>query len=73
VACNISGDKSMIKKRYMYLTEEILKEHPNICAYTTPSLDARQDMLVVEIPKLGNEAAMKAIKEWGSPSPRSPT
>ncbi|KAK7405985.1 hypothetical protein VNO78_07597 [Psophocarpus tetragonolobus] len=41
-------DKSMIKKRYMYLTEEILKENPNLCAYMGTSLDARQDMVVVE-------------------------
>nr|AJM90013.1 chalcone synthase [Apocynum venetum] len=60
-------EKSMIKKRYMYLTEEILKENPNVCAYMAPSLDARQDMVVVEIPKLGKEAAQKAIKEWGQP------
>lgn len=60
-------EKSMIKKRYTYLTEEILKENPNICACMAPSLDARQDMLVVEIPKLGKEAAQKAIKEWGQP------
>ncbi|XP_027116755.1 chalcone synthase 2-like [Coffea arabica] len=60
-------DKSMIKKRYMYLTEEILKENPNICAYMAPSLDARQDMVVVEVPKLGKAAAQKAIKEWGQP------
>ncbi|XAR58331.1 Naringenin-chalcone synthase [Bertholletia excelsa] len=60
-------EKSMIKKRYMYLTEEILKENPNICAYMAPSLDARQDMVVVEVPKLGKEAAAKAIKEWGQP------
>ncbi|KAJ6414651.1 hypothetical protein OIU84_003618 [Salix udensis] len=32
-----------------------------------PSLDARQDMVVVEVPKLGKEAAAKAIKEWGQP------
>ena len=60
-------DKSMIKKRYMYLTEEILKENPNVVAYEAPSLDARQDMVVVEVPKLGKEAATKAIKEWGQP------
>ncbi|CAL2224519.1 unnamed protein product [Prunus armeniaca] len=60
-------DKSMIKKRYMYLTEEILKENPTMCEYMAPSLDARQDMVVVEIPKLGKEAATKAIKEWGQP------
>ncbi|XP_051178067.1 chalcone synthase 1-like [Lolium perenne] len=60
-------DKSMIHKRYMHLTEEILEEHPNICAYMAPSLDARQDILVAEIPKLGKTAAQKAIKEWGQP------
>ncbi|KAJ6794584.1 putative chalcone synthase 1 [Iris pallida] len=60
-------EKSMIKKRYMYLTEEILKENPNVCAYMAPSLDARQDMVVVEVPKLGKEAAARAIKEWGQP------
>lgn len=57
----------MIKKRYMYLTEEILKENPNVCAYMAPSLDTRQDMVVVEVPRLGKEAATKAIKEWGQP------
>ncbi|KAM7253049.1 hypothetical protein ACFE04_008744 [Oxalis oulophora] len=60
-------DKSNIKKRYMHLTEEILTENPNLCAYEAPSLDARQDIVVVEVPKLGKEAAAKAIKEWGQP------
>ncbi|GFQ03758.1 chalcone synthase [Phtheirospermum japonicum] len=60
-------EKSMIKKRYMHLTEDILKENPNMCAYMAPSLDARQDIVVVEVPKLGKEAAQKAIKEWGQP------
>jgi 3-oxoacyl-[acyl-carrier-protein] synthase III len=61
----LAGDKSMIKKRYMHLDEEILTENPNICAYMAPSLDARQDIVVREVPKLGKEAAVKAIKEWG--------
>nr|ADO85328.1 chalcone synthase [Boesenbergia rotunda] len=60
-------DKSMIRKRYMHVTEEILKENPNMCAYMEPSLDERQDIVVVEVPKLGKEAAAKAIKEWGQP------
>nr|CDU46229.1 chalcone synthase [Ricotia lunaria]CDU46234.1 chalcone synthase [Ricotia lunaria] len=60
-------DKSMIRKRHMHLTEEFLKENPNMCAYMAPSLDARQDIVVVEVPKLGKEAAVKAIKEWGQP------
>ncbi|XP_047332082.1 chalcone synthase 3-like [Impatiens glandulifera] len=60
-------EKSMVKKRYMYLTEEVLKENPILCENMAPSLDARQDIMVVEIPKLGKEAALKAIKEWGQP------
>ena len=57
----------MIKKRYMYLTEEILKEKPNLCEYMGSSLDTRQDILVSEVPRLGKEADVKAIKEWGQP------
>nr|P17818.1 RecName: Full=Chalcone synthase; AltName: Full=Naringenin-chalcone synthase [Matthiola incana]BBM96372.1 chalcone synthase [Matthiola incana]CAA35600.1 unnamed protein product [Matthiola incana]CAD20739.1 chalcone synthase [Matthiola incana] len=60
-------DKSMIRKRHMHLTEDFLKENPNMCAYMAPSLDARQDIVVVEVPKLGKEAAVRAIKEWGQP------
>lgn len=60
-------NKSMIRKRYMHQTEEFLKQNPNIVDYTTASLDVRQDLLVVEVPKLGEEAATKAIKEWGQP------
>ncbi|KAG8369722.1 hypothetical protein BUALT_Bualt14G0043400 [Buddleja alternifolia] len=60
-------EKSKIKKRYMHLTEDILKENPNLCAFMEPSLNVRQDTLVVEVPKLGKEAAQKAIKEWGQP------
>nr|KYP76700.1 Chalcone synthase 1A [Cajanus cajan] len=60
-------ENSMIKKRYMHLTEEILKKNPNIGEHMAPSLDARQELVVMEVPKLGKEAAMKAIKEWGEP------
>nr|AIC32294.1 chalcone synthase [Erythranthe lewisii] len=60
-------EKTTIKKRYMHLTEEILKENPNMCAHMAPSFDARQQIAVAEIPKLGKEAAERAIKEWGHP------
>ncbi|KAH6768390.1 Chalcone and stilbene synthase family protein [Perilla frutescens var. frutescens] len=60
-------EKSTIKKRYMHLTEEILEENPNICAHMAPSFDARQQIAVAEIPKLGKSAAEAAIKEWGQP------
>ncbi|XP_060173816.1 chalcone synthase J-like [Lycium barbarum] len=56
---------SMIKKRYSHLTEEILKKNPNICGYKAPSFDVRQEIAIVEVPKLGKDAAQKAINEWG--------
>ncbi|KAK3027636.1 hypothetical protein RJ639_040243 [Escallonia herrerae] len=57
----------MIQKRYMHLMEELLKQNPNMYAYMAPSLDTREDMVVVEIPKFGKEATTKAINEWGQP------
>ncbi|URE43788.1 hypothetical protein MUK42_14841 [Musa troglodytarum] len=58
-------EKTMVKRRYLYLTEEILKERPKLCSYMEPSFDDRQDIVVEEVPKLAKEAATKAIKEWG--------
>jgi chalcone synthase len=58
-------DKSGIRKRHMFLTEEVLKANPGICTYMEPSLNVRHDIVVVQVPKLAAEAAVKAIKEWG--------
>lgn len=57
----------MVSTRYMYLSEEILKENPSLCEHMAPSLDARQDIAITEVPKLGKEAATKALEEWGQP------
>ena len=56
----------MIKKRYMHLSEKIIKENPNIGA----SLDASQDIANVEVPRLDKIAAVNAIREWGQPKSR---
>ncbi|MBA0775543.1 hypothetical protein Gotri_010681 [Gossypium trilobum] len=45
----------------------MLKENPNLTICKAPSFDIRQEILVTEVPKLGMEAALKAIKEWGQP------
>jgi chalcone synthase len=63
----LTGQKSMINKRYMHLTEEMIKENPEIGNFMTPSLNVRQDIVLAEVPKLGKEAALKAIQEWGHP------
>lgn len=62
------GEKSMIEKRYLHLTEDILKENPNVGAYEAPSLDVRHNIQVKEVVKLGEKAALKAIGEWGQPT-----
>lgn len=62
-----AGEKSKIRKRHFAVNEETLKENPSLICYGASSLNARQDMLIKEVPKLGAEAATKAIKEWGRP------
>ncbi|GAB4826159.1 Chitin synthase, class 2 [Ancistrocladus abbreviatus] len=63
-------EKTAIKKRYTYLTEEMIKQNPNIGTFDKPSLNARQEMVIAETPRLGKAAAVKAIKEWGQPKSR---
>ncbi|KAI7746573.1 hypothetical protein M8C21_005727 [Ambrosia artemisiifolia] len=61
-------DNTMIVKRSMLLTEEFLNDNPNMCEYTSPSFNTRQDLLITEVPKLGKLAATQAIDEWGLPT-----
>ncbi|GMH08862.1 hypothetical protein Nepgr_010702 [Nepenthes gracilis] len=63
-------EKTAIKKRYTYLNEELLKEHPSIATFNGASFNERQEMVIEETPRLGKEAAVKAIKEWGQPKSR---
>nr|AIU39026.1 chalcone synthase 4 [Narcissus tazetta subsp. chinensis] len=56
---------SMIRKRHMCLTEDMLKQDPCISAYRAPSLDKRQEIMETEVPKLGAQAAIVAIEDWG--------
>eukprot|EP00253_Pinus_taeda_P007830 PITA_07830 len=64
-------ERSTIKQRYMYLTEEILKKNLDVCVFVeVPSLDAWQVMLAMEVPRLPKEAAEKAIHEWGQSKSR---
>jgi chalcone synthase len=64
--CEMSG----IKQRYMHLTEEMCKTYSNIYENGAPSYDTRVTLLLPDVSKLGKEAALKAIKEWGQPVSR---
>jgi len=63
-----SGNKTGIEKRHFHLTEELLGAHPEFLDRALPSLDARIDIVAVEVPKLAATAAEKAIAEWGRPA-----
>lgn len=51
----------------MILNEEILKKNSAIADYWSPSLTARHNLALANIPKIGKQAAEKAINEWGHP------
>ncbi|KAK9181749.1 hypothetical protein WN944_024888 [Citrus x changshan-huyou] len=46
-----SGEKSMIRKRYVHLTEEMMKQNPNISTYMASSPNKRRDIMPEEVPK----------------------
>nr|WPX05149.1 chalcone synthase [Artocarpus altilis] len=61
--CESSG----IRKRHMHISEEIINENPSFRSYNAVSLNARHDLKIEAMPKLGERAATAAIKEWGQP------
>ncbi|MED6181512.1 Chitin synthase, class 2 [Stylosanthes scabra] len=58
---------SMIEKRHFLYNDDLLMENPNIGTYEAESLNTRQTILIKEVPKLGMEAALEAINQWGQP------
>jgi len=63
-----SGQKTGIKKRYFYHTEEMLRGHPEFLNRASPSLDARMDVMATAVLELASVAAAKAIADWGRPA-----
>ncbi|KAK6928649.1 Chalcone/stilbene synthase, C-terminal [Dillenia turbinata] len=62
-----SDHETELKQKFKRIYAEKESKHVRIHGTEKESLDARQDISVVETPKLGKEAAEKAIKEWGQP------
>ncbi|CAL4907149.1 unnamed protein product [Urochloa decumbens] len=59
------GEKTMIERRYWYMSDEFLRSNPPITAYKSPSLGLRQQVADEAVPQLGAEAALNAINDWG--------
>ncbi|KAL0911556.1 hypothetical protein M5K25_019705 [Dendrobium thyrsiflorum] len=63
-------EKTAIRKRHFVWDEELLKKNQCLRTAMAPSLAVRQKIAAVEVPKLGMEAALRAIDEWGQPKSR---
>ncbi|CAM0901553.1 unnamed protein product [Alopecurus aequalis] len=62
--CRMTGTEN----RFFYHTEELLNSHPEFLHHTTPSLEARLDIIASAAPELAASAATKAIVKWGRPA-----
>nr|AAZ32093.1 chalcone synthase [Oncidium hybrid cultivar] len=63
-------DKTAIRKRHFAWNEELLTANPCLRTFMDNSLNVRQEFVIREIPKLGAQAATKAIQEWGQSKSR---
>ncbi|CAD6253934.1 unnamed protein product [Miscanthus lutarioriparius] len=61
-------EKTATEKRHMYVSDEWLRSNPSVTAYMSTSLTLRQQVAEEGIPRLGAEAALDAIKDWGKPA-----
>ncbi|TVU25469.1 hypothetical protein EJB05_27966 [Eragrostis curvula] len=61
-------EKMGVKKRYIHVTEELLRDHPELLDPATPSIDTRLQLVAAALPDLAAAAAVKAISEWGRPA-----
>ncbi|KAL2922125.1 Chalcone synthase, partial [Bienertia sinuspersici] len=53
---------------YLHVTEEVFNQNPEMCdPNAIASLTVHRAILATEVPKLGKEAAEKAIEDWGQP------
>ncbi|TVU15083.1 hypothetical protein EJB05_38585, partial [Eragrostis curvula] len=58
-------EKTMIEKRHVCMSDDLLRCNPCITSYKSPSLNLRQRLADATIPKLGARAARDAISDWG--------
>ncbi|XP_034569162.1 bisdemethoxycurcumin synthase [Setaria viridis] len=62
------SDKSGIRKRHFYHTEETIGGHPEIIDRAAPSLGARQGITTDAAHNLAADVASRAIVAWGRPA-----
>ncbi|KAL6875630.1 hypothetical protein ACP4OV_013143 [Aristida adscensionis] len=60
--------KTMIEKRHLYFSDDMLRSNPSVMVHDSPSLTLRQELADAGVPELGAEAARNAIGDWGRPA-----
>ena len=65
---HFAGNRSGTNRRFFYHDEALVSAHPEFLDRTTPSLDARLDIVKTAVPELAAAACRKAIAEWGRPA-----
>ncbi|KAG8089910.1 hypothetical protein GUJ93_ZPchr0011g28747 [Zizania palustris] len=61
-------DKTDIKKRHFYHSEEMIAGHPELFERARPSLGTRLGVAEFALPELAVAAAATAVAEWGRPA-----
>ena len=61
----VAGEKTMVEKRYSYMSADLLHCSTSITAYKSPSLTLRQQIVDEGIPRLNVDAARATISDWG--------
>ncbi|PWZ29043.1 Bisdemethoxycurcumin synthase [Zea mays] len=64
----LTGEKMMVKKRYLQVNEELFSVHPEFLDPTAPSLQGKLAVVAGAMPGLVAAAAEKAIADWGRPA-----
>ncbi|KAE8770307.1 Eceriferum-c [Hordeum vulgare] len=64
IICGLTGTEN----RFFYHTDELLNSHPVLLNHTSPSREARHDIVAKAAPELAAAAAKKAIEKWGRPA-----
>ncbi|PWZ41564.1 Bisdemethoxycurcumin synthase [Zea mays] len=65
---HVPGEMTGVKRRYVQVDEDLLREHPEFLDPAAASLPSRLAVVAAAMPGLVAAAAAKAIAEWGRPA-----
>ncbi|KAK9129526.1 hypothetical protein Sjap_010013 [Stephania japonica] len=63
-----AGKTTTVKTRYVVMSEEILKEYPELALEGTPTINQRLEIANKAVTDMAIEASQACIKNWGRPT-----